>query len=772
MKWPLRAVVLGSRLVRTCLIALMIASAVWCSTLFAQNPSVQEPTDLKVELRSSTGTNRFQLGEVIPVQVLISSSTPDRYLEPCTMFWESCFGYPRCRFQAHWSFDISPGTGWTDIGWHGCSSMSGPTFEVKSSDLTMEPKQYPYTLTKRFRFNTPGRYTVRLSLTVGLDDETNQLRTPETTAAKHDSVSKTAEMVLEIVPASDAWEHTVLQQGLAAWTATPPRYTNPPSPEYLKYQQEKDAFCNLGTSEAAIAFVNLLSKGIDTRDCLEINANKEAAETEMRRLLVDPNVAVRAIYFAEYAKLLSKHEGKPALPPAVLPKVVNEVRDTLFSSLPKKAPDAEIVSFETVLRNPMSGYWVVPGSAYDLRELYAPNIIAMVAAVYDRLSQETREALLDSEWDHVRSPLMLPVVRREAERGDGHALLRWQELDHAAATAFMRVEVLRPAPRFSSLFIRLPDESLPGQEHQMATNFAALRDPQQLIAEATLLHRYATRATLPALLPFIDQHLAAWPCEVQIPVLAYLLKVSPNDARTSLEQVLKTVRPLYCPRGEFLPSLGYMQTGPVLDILAAKQVEDGTPLSDDAAEYLRRDGSASMKPVVWEQLSRWHKKYAESGAELRMGNGTGTQDDHWLYTLDSRLREAYVNAHGWTLSPEDVRKLSELLGAKKTEGLACTFSCSSQLSVGPEPGNYYVYGRVSDPIYPPQSRIDYLMPTEPFVYQVNQYGCRDLKNLEQKLLQFPAGSKFSFAHTGSGRDVGDWAAISAFLHSHGYVAGN
>jgi hypothetical protein len=155
-----------------------------------------------------------------------------------------------------------------------------------------------------------------------------------------------------------------------------------------------------------------------------------------------------------------------------------------------------------------------------------------------------------------------------------------------------------------------------------------------------------------------------------------------------------------------------------------------------------------------------------------MGNGTGIQDDYRPYSLDSRLRGAYVNAHGWTLSPEDVRKLSELLGARKTEGLACTFSCSSQLSVGHEPGNYYVYGRVNDPVYPPQSRVDYLMPTEPYVYQVNQYGCRDLKNLEQKLLQFPAGSKFSFAYTGSGQDVGDWAAISGFLRSHGYVAAN
>jgi hypothetical protein len=44
-----------------------------------------------------------------------------------------------------------------------------------------------------------------------------------------------------------------------------------------------------------------------------------------------------------------------------------------------------------------------------------------------------------------------------------------------------------------------------------------------------------------------------------------------------------------------------------------------------------------------------------------------------------------------------------------------------------------------------------------------------LKALEQKLLQLPAGSTFSIAHTGSALDgLGDWTKVSAFLKSHGY----
>ena len=752
--------------------AISLIAFATCSQLFAEGLPVRKPSDLQVELRSATGSNRFQLGEVIPLEIFISSSTPNRYLEPCKMFWESCFGYPQCRFVTHWSFDVIPGTGWTDIGWHGCMAMSGPIYEVKSSDLTTDAKKYTYTLTNRFRFDTPGKYTVRLSITVGLDDEIKQSGRSPDSALEHNSVNKTAELILEIVPAGDEWKKTVIEHGVAAWTAPPGPYTNPPSPEYLKRQQEEEALCNLGTPEAALALVGLLSRGVDVTHCLKINSNKEVAQAEMSRLLVEPNVGVRPMFFAAYAKLLSPGPEKSGEIAAVPPKVVNEVRDTLFASLSRKTPEAMILSLESVLRNPMLGYWVIQGSAYDLHEPYSTEVIAMAAAYFDRFPEETKAALLDMDWDHLRSPLMLPVVRQKAEAGNGQALLRWLELDPVPATAFIHLEVVRPVPRFSSLYLRLTEESLPAQEHQIAANFVALNTPEELTRAATLLDRYATRAVLPTVLPFIDQHLTEWPCSLQIPVLGYLLKVSPNDARPRVEQVLEGVRPPDCPRGEFFPSLGYVEASPVLDTLAIRQVEDGTPLAADAAEYLGRYGSAAVKPLVWEQLSRWHKKAVDSGAEQRMAMPKSTQDDGQLYNLDSTLLGAYVNAQGWTLSPEDVHRLSKLIGSEKSNGLACTFSCDSSISVGSAPGNYVIYGRAPDPVFPPENRIDYLMPTEPFQYSVNQYQCANLKSLEQKLLQFPAGSTFSFSHAASGLDPGDWTAIGAFLRSHGYSVGN
>ena len=108
-----------------------------------------------------------------------------------------------------------------------------------------------------------------------------------------------------------------------------------------------------------------------------------------------------------------------------------------------------------------------------------------------------------------------------------------------------------------------------------------------------------------------------------------------------------------------------------------------------------------------------------------------------------------MTAHAWTLSPNDVDKLTKLVGMKAVEQTACTFSCGGEFSVGPAPGNFLIFGRAQTRYFAWTSRIDYLMPEEPAHYSIHQYGCSNLKCLEQKLLQFPKGSTFSFAHTAS-----------------------
>src|SRR5580658_237091 len=270
------------------------------SSMMGQQLTTSEPTDLQVQFRSVTGSNHFPIGEVIPVEVLLSSTAPNRYLEPCALFRESNFGFPQCRFFSRWSFAITPETGWVDYTkeFGGPRAWGGPTFDVPPHYLTTQPVTSSYVLTNRFRFDKPGEYTIHFQLDVGADDE-------ETKAQAHPHrTTITREIVLQIVPADADWQKEIVRKGTEAWFGPSPRETDPPSQSLLDYKQAKLALCTLGTPEAA----RVLAKGVlpsyrEAENCLQRSPSLSAGIEEMRRLLVDPDIAVTPNFFSVLVRL-------------------------------------------------------------------------------------------------------------------------------------------------------------------------------------------------------------------------------------------------------------------------------------------------------------------------------------------------------------------------------------------------------------------------------------------------------------------------------------
>ena len=732
-----------------------------------------------MSLRSATGSNRFQIGEMIPLEVVLSSSAPDRYLEPCALFRESNFGFPQCRYFTRWSFSVAPDSGWTDLYKEfpsGLAMGGGPIFPVSSRDLSSHPETFTYLLTKRFRFDTPGQYRVRLSVTVGLDDETTKPGAAFDPAITPHVVTFTPEFVLQIVPASPEWEAETIRTGYDAYSGPSPTVTDPPSPALLRYQQSTRALCNLGTPDAARALAKLLSQNhaelrYELPGCLEHAVDAAPAIEEMRRLLVDADVAVSTDFFSTLVVLLGQDESKKGQLRTAMPEFVNGERDRLFAALSGKRGDAQVQSLLTVLANP--SYGKAGNTPYDaaFQQTFPPPVIAAVVANFDRLPEQSQQWVLDQAWDLVRSPQMLPVVRGRAEAGDGQSLLRWLELDPAPATAFIRQEVVRPVPRFSSFYLRLPDPSLPGQEKQIARNFIALTNEPDLAHESTLLHRYASRSILPTVLPFIDAQLPNWSCGVKEPVLAYLMKVSPEDAEPRVKQAVNGVgHGRWCPDTIFT-ELGFLEPSPVLERLAMAEIDANGPLARDAADYLRRYGSAAAKPFVWKEFVRWHEQFVSSGAQERLHQSPPVYEDYLQSVLVNVLAEAFTKAQGWVITPDEARAVQEVQGAPAVPS-NCTTDCGASLGVGPGPGTFAIYAGVNEAWLRKPSPMEYLNPAEHFYYSVNQYRCADMNALKQKLLQFPPGSSFQFAWGLDSRDREKLVEISDFLWSHGYVVKN
>lgn len=773
---------------------LILTLGLLASQVLGQQSAPPEPVDLQVKLRSATGSNRFRMGESIPIEILLSSSTPNRYLEPCELFSERSFGFPQCRFFSRWSFSITPENGWMDYTkeFGGLRTSGGPIFEVPNPDLSSQPATFSYLLTNRFRFDKPGEYRVRFSVQVGFDDETTQPNPKSDPSVQPHSVSVTREIALQIVPAEAEWQEEIVRKGEEAYAQPQPPITNSPSPKLLQYQQATRALCTLGTPEAARVLAKVLAQGnyqgnYDLQTCLDRSPNVPAAVEEMRRLLVDPDVAVSPSFFQALILLLNLDDSKKSGVSLLSQEIVDEERDTLFAALPRKRGDAQLPSLVTVLQYPLRTKSKPMDMAYDLP--FPTPVIAAAAANFDRLPSQSQELLLEDAWDRIRSPLMLPVVRRKAEAGEGPSLLRWLELDPAPATAFIRNEIVRPQPRFSSYYLRLPDVSLPDQERQIAANFAnfaSLKDDRDLVHAATLLHRYATGAVLPIVLPFIDAKLTEWPCSVQLPVLAYLLKASPEEAAPRVDEALKSTNKRQVCTSRLLTTLGFLEPGPALERLAIAQIETGTPAAADGAHYLQQYGdspasyvergrAAAIKLKVWEQLLLWQQRFVSSGAEQRVNKGMGTPDDMAKRELITALIDAFENAQSWVLSAEDANRLEALLSKDTISQLKCNFQCSASLSVRPGSAEYAIYGGVNPTVQERQNSqgsMEYLNSPERLRYSINQYQCGDMKLLKDKLLQFPAGSSFVFAYDFSARDRDELTEISNFLWDHGYKVRN
>ncbi|ABF40169.1 hypothetical protein Acid345_1166 [Candidatus Koribacter versatilis Ellin345] len=735
-------------------------ATVWivlAAALHAQTLASQGSADLNVQLRSATGSNRFQVGEVIPLEMLFSSTSKGRYLAPCLPFRESNFGFPMCRFTNVWSFAVTPMDGAVDltkIGF-GVRTGGGSTFEVPNPDLTTEPAKYNYTLNKRYRFDRPGSYTVRFTMTVGLDDPVNQatgglreLNSPQR------GVTVSRDMELQIVAADPEWQKRVESEGADAHAKPIPLVTDPPTAERLSYESKTEALCVLGTPEAARILARAFLHGVfEAQRCLEVTPSGKAAAEELKRQLIASDTRVNSVELNFVAQYLNQQYGDPNKQNGWIDST-NEVLDSLIAALPQKEETARLASLLTVVQNPPRAQ-----DGGGTRPLPLPaSVIALVAENFDLIPYERQQWLMRGGWPQVRSPLMLPVVRKKAEAPDELALVRWLELDPSAATPFIRAEIGRPMPRFSAYGLRLPDATLPDLEEQMAKNFVALSGEFALAYEASLLHRYATAKVLPTVLPFVDGKLPDWSCQVKVPISAYLLKVAPREAEARIRRGMPQIRDGRC--NEYLSAIGRLQASQVLEKLALEQIHARTIMTRDSADYLRRYGTLPSKQNLWNELVHW-RKTMEADHE-------GPSSEH--YGDFHELIMSYAGAVGWTLTSDDATRLSALLGEDASNGVACTFSCGATLATPPGPQRYYIYGRpIRDWTMPP---MQFLNSPERLTYSVNQYGCEGLKALKQKLVQFPTGSTFTFAYEFTAEYRDEILEISQFLISHGYKVDN
>jgi hypothetical protein len=705
------------------------------SAAVAQPPPAPDPN---VVLRVSiVGVERpFRIGETIPLQLEFSSAVSERYQVNAAT-------YDRSGRMEYERFTVSPSGGSVDpLAPRAFGMMGGLTgFQF----LSAKPWSIRLNVNEWIRFTRPGTY--RLTIT----SRRIEIKNPATVRGTSEVLVSGNPITLRIVAATPAWQTVTLRNAVATLNQAPP--AGSPSDAY--YRARSDALTSLrflGTPAAIRELANRLRGnpiGSDDSICvmgLLSAPDKVVAREALEQAVDNPNRPV-------HDRLLSTLSG---LDEAQNPPQWREARqralERLVKALPNKRGDAVAISLMTAAN---AAWNFVP-----LPETTTNTLAQQLIARFDQLPVQQQNFLLESRWDKIGGPALLPLLRRYAgantqidrngrdeydrQQLAATALRRWYELDPASARPALLAEISRPDPRLGTRALGLlPDAVLPNVDVQLAERFAQSPSAHG----ASLIARYATGAVLDSVLATLDPHLGRWACDIQAPILAYALRVNRVLARPRIEKALASRESTGC-YGELLTSIADVYYDSILEDLARSSLDDPAPrVRTSSIRLLGRFGSPSMEAVLSERYSKWIENV--TGRELEVTPAfteRGTEQD--AINEGANLLEALTTATSWVTRQD---KLTKLLSMTRVPRLRqyLEFELNTwrelTITVNTRPGSTSIDGGVA------------------------QYEFQSMRVLQNKLEQFPAGTRFVLRVSGQDTQAVRAAedTVSTFLRARG-----
>jgi hypothetical protein len=739
------------------LLALLHAPVAFCSTAPALKPAPpsglsRQTGDVRLRVEFADGNTRFRIGEVIPLKLSFTSSAAARYQINLAT-------YDRSGRMHYEDFMVEPDAGWSDplkdYFSGGAFMMGGLTsFDL----LSGRPKVISLDLNEWVRFERPGEYVLRVvSRRVGLAGGVSR-------EGESATELRSNELRLTILAADRAWQQATLKKAVAALDRSPSGGdVNPSDARAEEVRTALKTLRYLGTADAAKELARRM-RGEDSHTDFEFmfglvgSRFRDVGLAEMRRLLADPDHPVSSSFL--YALTVLMRDG--GTPPEGRMDEDRRNREAvqreLLDAISQKRGKALALTLNTVLET--GGYAGGKPQQTDGR------MAARVAAVFDQLPADKQAGILAGRWDLIKGPEMLPVLRRYALRYQefnvpneenaynslhvsGAALRHWYELNPDEARPALIREVTRPRPRYGADVLGiLPEETLPEAEQALAEHFVA--EPASYASEniASLLHRYATAAVLPQVLPVVDEHVGKWACAVQAPALAYLLRVDPAAAKPRLEAAMAARGDGYSACNQsLLLEVGALRPDPLLEEVAIHSLDDDDPqVAGNAAAFLGRYGSAAAEAPLWESLTRWNEKWRGSESEFRYVPGE-SDAKVWQRNLGLNLMQALATGKSWLADEEKLSRLARL-----AVGRDMRQQVDSMLSNWERGRRTISYSRFGDRQH----------------FRVLQYETDSLAGLKEKLAQFPAGSEFNWG-VGASPDDGEQVLkeVTEFLTGHG-----
>jgi hypothetical protein len=636
-------------------------------------------------------------------------------------------------------FNLSPSEGSVDPLPNTTGSMGGlTTFKF----LTTEPWTIKLNLNEWVRFTQPGEYRLIVS------SNRVEVRDPSSPSGTAVVTARSNEITLRIVRADPAWQKRIFNDAVAKLDAPLPRESNQFAQDVTR-RQALETLRFLGTAEATRELVKRMrghdSSGLDYVCMLGIISSPEraVARTALAEALADPEHPVDGNFLYTLRTVSSDTNASNVN----WREIQQTVLEQLLAALPAKRGKALSVSLSTALNQ-----------AWDLNALprqTTEKLMAQLVSLFDKLPLNEQNTLLSSRWENIKSPALLPILKRYAQaemRGEpayelrqlsGTALRRWYELDPAGARSAIITEISRPRPRFGARVLGLlPDKTLPEVDFALAENFkaaAGLDDESNL---ASLVARYATDAILPQVIEQLDPNIGKCACDIQNPLLAYVLRVSPSSARALIDRAMAARgQGLSACNHQLFQTVSEIHYDPILEDIAIESLNDSDPeVAASAATLLGRFGSPAVESALLKRYASWSEQWAGRETQLDKTFADAVNDDFYQLALGLNLTRALGTGKTWLTDKAALQGLAQQTKVRQVrqqlEGYVKLWEDES-LIISIESSSFGFHARVV------------------------QYEFHSVDALKEKLAQFPSGTRFTILTTESS------AELRNFLITHG-----
>ncbi|MGB7846497.1 MAG: hypothetical protein WBL63_12845 [Candidatus Acidiferrum sp.] len=630
---------------------------------------------------------------------------------------------------------------------------------MSSSDfLSAKPVVISIDLNEWVRFDQPGVYKV--TVTSHRVSDISEGGAPPFGQGGIELRSNTVE--LHVIAATKAWQDAQLAAILRELKAEP----EPMGMQSPARQAAISSLRYLGTVEAARVMAQHVREDEPSMlySCVFgliglPGRLQPAAVAALRKLIEEPNFPVSSWILITYAVVqLSDPDADTQILMKEQQQIESEDLKLAVSALPAKQGQARAATVQTILN--MSTTELTPRIEADLGSVLRASLAELP------IEKQTME--LDYHWEQLRSKELLPVLKQDAEmalddpRAKGNpydvrdlkevAFRRWYELDpnDAHQALLSQIGSANPSMGAESLTF-LPDEKLPQYERTWSDAFMTASDFNVVTRLASLMMRFGSGSAVPMVRGRAEVLMGKWGCAAQGAALAYLVKFDPASARPLIDRAVAERGPgkTACNRSVFQFIAPY-ETDPLLTEAAIATLNDPDPqVINDALIYLMSYGDKSSEEPLWNRYVAWSEQWRghEDVLEAREAGSPGNWAD---IGLGENLARALIANQGWLADDGLISRVLQLCVGKQM----CDQVKQTAESAKAKPFFVSAFKRGSLQNF-----------------QIAQYSAKSLELLDEKIAQFPRGSKFVLAdsppNTEDQRHLED--QVKALFEKHGMV---